>query len=307
MITQNKFSIFTRWHKNQYSTGVHFMKKIFPLIFILLLVFPSCDTAKIESISFYQVPLACGAAPEIGCGSRIKPLFIATEKEKQIKESWTNRQGTVIAIVWSGEANERLMETFFMKNDIDAKLISDTAEVRYISADFRVKGKWLMGMEVDKLSIEEAGVIADSAVMFAQQAGLINAQEALVIKTEIEELMKKELVQVRTFKQLSSIDTEMKWKQKGYEVYVKHIGVERAEKVRNFFMDYKNKQQLQTSPPSTSAITCPHCGFTKEETLPTDACQLAYDCAKCKKKILAKEGDCCVFCSYGSAKCPSKQ
>lgn len=283
------------------------MKKILAYIFLLPFLFASCDTKKTEPISFYKVPLACGAAPQIGCGSRIKPLFIATGKEKEIKESWTNREGTVIAIVWNGDANERLMETFFMKNDIEAVLVSDTAEVRYISADFRVKGKWLMGMEVDKLSIEEAGVIADSAVVFAQHAGLINEQEAALIKTDIEEFMKKELMQVRSLKQLSSIDTDMKWKQKGYEAYVKHIGVDRAEKVRNFFMDYKNKQLLQTSTPSTSAITCPHCGFTKEETMPTDVCQLAYDCTKCKKKILAKEGDCCVFCSFGSSKCPDKQ
>lgn len=283
------------------------MKKLLPLAFTLPLLFASCNTNKTETISFYECKLMCGAAPEIGCGSRIKPLFIETEKEKEIKESWINRQGTVIAIVWNGDENEKLMQSLFAKNNIDAKLIFDTSEVKNIFPDFRVKEKWLMGREVDKLSFEEAGVIADSAVVFAKNAGLINEQEAALIKTDIEEFMKIELVKVRTYKQLSSLETNMKWKQQGYEIYVKHIGIDRAEKVRDLFMDYKKKQMRAAEISNLCTITCPHCGFKKEETMPTDVCQLVYDCSKCKKKIFAKEGNCCVFCSYGSVKCPDKQ
>ena len=56
----------------------------------------------------------------------------------------------------------------------------------------------------------------------------------------------------------------------------------------------------------TSVIKCPFCGFEKEETMPVDACQFFYECTICKKNIRPKKGDCCVFCSYGSVKCPSK-
>ena len=56
-----------------------------------------------------------------------------------------------------------------------------------------------------------------------------------------------------------------------------------------------------------STITCPKCGFQKEETMPTDACQYFYTCSKCKERIRPNKGDCCVFCSYGDSKCPSKQ
>ena len=57
----------------------------------------------------------------------------------------------------------------------------------------------------------------------------------------------------------------------------------------------------------TSEITCPKCGHKKVETLPTDVCQLAYTCKKCKTVLHPKEGDCCVFCTYGDHKCPSMQ
>jgi len=56
-----------------------------------------------------------------------------------------------------------------------------------------------------------------------------------------------------------------------------------------------------------SILTCPECGLRKLETMPVDACQFFYECAGCKKLLRPRPGDCCVFCSYGSMKCPSVQ
>ncbi|HXS53003.1 MAG TPA: GDCCVxC domain-containing (seleno)protein [Usitatibacter sp.] len=56
-----------------------------------------------------------------------------------------------------------------------------------------------------------------------------------------------------------------------------------------------------------SLLTCPQCGFRKEETMPTDACQYYYECAACRALLKPRAGDCCVFCSYGTVKCPPIQ
>lgn len=56
-----------------------------------------------------------------------------------------------------------------------------------------------------------------------------------------------------------------------------------------------------------STITCPSCGHQKEETMPTDACQYFYECESCHTRLKPKQGDCCVFCSYGTVKCPPIQ
>jgi len=56
-----------------------------------------------------------------------------------------------------------------------------------------------------------------------------------------------------------------------------------------------------------SDFKCPECGFVKNEVMPTDSCQYFYECSNCKTVIKPKKGDCCVFCSYGTVKCPSKQ
>ena len=57
----------------------------------------------------------------------------------------------------------------------------------------------------------------------------------------------------------------------------------------------------------TSTITCPHCGYHKEEEMPTDACRYFYECEQCKSVLKPVNGDCCVFCSYGSVPCPPVQ
>lgn len=56
-----------------------------------------------------------------------------------------------------------------------------------------------------------------------------------------------------------------------------------------------------------SIITCPNCDFQKEEIMPTDACIFFYKCTSCEATLKPKPGDCCVFCSYGSVKCPPLQ
>lgn len=56
-----------------------------------------------------------------------------------------------------------------------------------------------------------------------------------------------------------------------------------------------------------SVITCPACGYKEEETMPTDACQYFYKCKNCNTIIKPKQGDCCVYCSYGTVVCPPKQ
>ncbi|WP_246227815.1 GDCCVxC domain-containing (seleno)protein [Roseobacter ponti] len=56
-----------------------------------------------------------------------------------------------------------------------------------------------------------------------------------------------------------------------------------------------------------SKITCPECGHSTVETMPTDACQWFYECTSCKTVLKPLPGDCCVYCSYGTVACPPIQ
>ncbi|MDH3633646.1 MAG: ZPR1-type zinc finger protein [Gammaproteobacteria bacterium] len=56
-----------------------------------------------------------------------------------------------------------------------------------------------------------------------------------------------------------------------------------------------------------STLICPHCGHSKTEVMPTDACQYYYECGSCHTLLKPNEGDCCVYCSFGTVKCPPIQ
>jgi late competence protein required for DNA uptake (superfamily II DNA/RNA helicase) len=58
---------------------------------------------------------------------------------------------------------------------------------------------------------------------------------------------------------------------------------------------------------SNSTITCPKCGHQKTEQMPTDACQWFYQCSNCNVVLKPLKGDCCVYCSFGTVKCPPIQ
>ncbi|MGI9553002.1 MAG: mercuric transport protein MerTP, partial [Aurantibacter sp.] len=120
-----------------------------------------------ENISFYKVPLVCNAAPTIGCGSRSKPVLSDLEKAKGVTAAWLNRSGTIIAIVWEEGTDAVLMHTavsrIFEKHQLGAKELSND-EYSNSYQSFSIGKNWLKGSEVDKLSKEEASIIANQIV-----------------------------------------------------------------------------------------------------------------------------------------------
>jgi hypothetical protein len=176
-----------------------------------------------EIITFYDVPLVCGAAPAIGCGSRAKPLLIDLEQQTAIEEAWLNRAGTIVAIVWSGPI--RTAEV--------AKPIFEKHEVQYMerrddrSTSFRKEEGWFRGAEVDRLSQEEAREIAETSASTAAREALVSAEEAARIKADIEAYFREELVKRRTKQELLQ-DAAGKFQHAVLGIYEKHIGMERA-------------------------------------------------------------------------------
>jgi hypothetical protein len=286
----------------------------------------SCQNQSSDgNITFYEVPLVCGAAPEIGCGSRIKPFFLDLQMEKGVLDMWTNREGTILAIRWDkakSNGSDKIAERLFEKHIIEAKVVSDKKKKDSLSHNLETdQRRWLKGMAVDSLSLYEARVIAHTLTDFAKNADLINSEEHEKIRKDIESYFSKELVKVRTAEELNSDECQEEWRRNGFLIYQEHIGRQRAEAVSKYFSENELEIMKQESCCSenesceekgdrvseNSTITCPYCGFKKEESMPIDVCQIKYRCTNCKRELTPKNGDCCVFCSYGDNKCPSKQ
>ena len=112
-----------------------------------------------ERISLFKVSLQCPAAPHIGCGTASKPILLQLEQEPSVAEAWLNRPGTQIAIVWKPEADAAA------RRNVAAKLTDDAKEMESEHRDEALQGflsgkGWYRGGDVDRLSEEEAGIIA---------------------------------------------------------------------------------------------------------------------------------------------------
>ncbi len=207
------------------------MKKIVLLFFTLLTIsFNSfASDYKPEQVSFYDVPLVCGASSSIGCGSRSKPLLIDLEQNNQIKEAWLNRGGTIIAIVWEDHANGTKVRTgavkpLFAKYEVPFNEMKKKNDRTTQMETFAQSGKWYKGTNVDELSIEEAGIIADKIVSKYFDAKIITKDQVVGIRADIEAYFKTELVKVRTKENLYSDSTRAEWQKAIVEIGEKYLG-----------------------------------------------------------------------------------
>ena len=91
-----------------------------------------------------------------------------------------------------------------------------------------------------------------------------------------------------------------------YWVYLMYAGMLLVT-IAVFLNRYKIKKKNRVQLVLHSVITCPVCNHTSKETMPVNACRYFYECPSCKTRLQPKEGDCCVFCSYGSVVCPPMQ
>ena len=147
-----------------------------------------------ERISLYKVPLVCPAAPQIGCGSRAKPLLLALEKAPPVAEAWLNRGGTVVAVVWQPEAKRKdrtaTFQAISQQEELEARELRGTAKKKALN-EFLAREGWHRGGDVDRLSEEEAGVIATRWVRRLQAKTTVAADKAEGLRAALTEGLKK--------------------------------------------------------------------------------------------------------------------
>lgn len=58
---------------------------------------------------------------------------------------------------------------------------------------------------------------------------------------------------------------------------------------------------------TVTRITCPECGHQHQADMPKDSCIVLLTCPGCQAELTPRQGDCCIFCSYGTVPCPAVQ
>jgi len=144
-------------------------------------------------VSVFKAPLVCPAAPQIGCGSASKPILLDLERQPGVLEAWLNRAGTIIAVVWKPESS---VET---RGNVAAELKEDHAvEMQGKSRDEAVKdflsGRgWYRGADVDRLSEEEADIIAARLVRWVQAKTPLAKDKAEGLQRAFTDTLRKDL------------------------------------------------------------------------------------------------------------------
>jgi len=146
-----------------------------------------------DRISVFKVPLVCPAAPQIGCGSASKPILLDLERQPGVLEAWLNRAGTIISVVWKPDSDA---ET---RRNVTAELKEDHAtELEGKSRDNAVKdflsGKgWYRGADVDRLSEEEADIIAARLVRWVRAKTALTKEKSEGLQRAFAETLRKDL------------------------------------------------------------------------------------------------------------------
>src|SRR6266404_3395298 len=146
-----------------------------------------------DRVSVFKAPLVCPAAPQIGCGSASKPILLDLENQHGVLEAWLNRAGTIIAVVWKPEsdAETRSKVATGLKEDRVTELQGDS---RYKAVQDFLSGKgWYHGADVDRLSEEEADIIAARLIRWVQAKSALTKDKAEGLQRAFAETLRKDL------------------------------------------------------------------------------------------------------------------
>lgn len=205
-----------------------------------------------EGITFHEVPLVCNAAPDIGCGSRSKPILLEFQDEPTIKEAWLNREGTVVAIVWEKGTNynTKAVPAIFEKHNSRFKTLTGKDYEREL-ASFR-SDRWYKDKEVDELSMEEAGRIADKVIAPLVSDGILSETDASALHSEVEAFIQNEFLTLEDVSLLSTTEYYDRW-----EVAINEMG-------KKYTADMPKIEMCRPSSPSCKKEDSSCCSKSKQ-------------------------------------------
>ncbi len=113
-----------------------------------------------ERLSFFEVPLECGAAESLGCGSAAKPILTELDRNTTIAQARINHPGTILAVVWKNpnDRSDSAVEALFETHKLAAAALKGQARAQALK-EFQSE-QWYGAADVDRLSEHEARVIA---------------------------------------------------------------------------------------------------------------------------------------------------
>ena len=149
--------------------------------------------APADRISVFKAPLVCPAAPQIGCGSASKPILLELQRQPGVLEAWLNRAGTRIAVVWKPESDAETRRKVVAELKEDHAIELDGKPRDEAVKDFLSGKGWYHGADVDRLSEEEADIIAARLVRWVQAKSALTKEKAEGLQHALSDTLRKDL------------------------------------------------------------------------------------------------------------------
>ncbi|MBS0657758.1 MAG: hypothetical protein JSR82_05855 [Verrucomicrobia bacterium] len=163
-----------------------------------------------ETIIF-KVPWRCPAAPDIGCGSYIKPVLLRLERQPHVSEAWLDRPGTALAVITSEylSVGTRSQVVRALQQEIGpgATLMEGPGRKRALRS-FAARKGWYRGAEVDSLSIEEAVINATRLVRRIETKVTVPKTEGAALKNGFAAALKRQFTQASATAETDAICRE---------------------------------------------------------------------------------------------------
>lgn len=146
------------------------------------------------SIGFYQVPLSCAVVPGIGCGCLSKPVLARLEEEPDVETAWLHRAGDVIAVQWR-RSLARDAQLAQVRRGLGGSAVTVIAQENTppLLQTFEESGHWYSRRSVDRLSEEEARVLASRFARDLSGAG-VSMPDAAALQVHLEEAFRAVLI-----------------------------------------------------------------------------------------------------------------
>jgi mercuric ion transport protein len=162
-------------------------------------------TTTVSNVSFYEAPLVCHAAPSIGCGSKAKFMLVDFESNSDaIEGAWLNRTGTIVAVKWKAAAKQQrkteLIKEISTKYGVE---LSETNAPNYAKS-FPDNKEWFKGKEVDKLSREEAAIIAKNTIAGYKKDGIVKPSFEKQFREDIQKIYTDLFLSISSYKDLTT-------------------------------------------------------------------------------------------------------
>jgi hypothetical protein len=149
---------------------------------------PRPSDVAASRVSFYSAGLVCKAAPKIGCGSKAKPVLLALSGNSHVDGAWLDEAGTRVAIAWKPKMKPLSVDQLNAVIDpygIVLEPVVDASRTALVTSFASNRG-WYDSTSVDRLSEQEAGVIAARLVRRIAARAKVDTQQAEQLRAAFE-------------------------------------------------------------------------------------------------------------------------